>query len=309
MISMRLSFGAEFSEASYDAGGLTLRFAARALGETSEAGFPLPDGPIRREGACLAWDGGTFFLGWARGEKGESLEDSIGRLYEDMFRVTGSRFLYRIWHFVPRINIFDTELENYLLFCRGRAEAFRRAFGDSYTDNLPAASAVGSGEEEPVMLFVGGIEPPHYAENPEQVPAYHYPVRYGPRSPSFARASQVNLGRRQAVFISGTASIKGSETVHPGHCGKQVETTLHNLALISESVGLGPDLGRALGAARSFVIYLRREEDIALVNDRLEKSLFGPGDEKIYLLADICRSDLMVEIEATVLLPPTPPPA
>src|SRR5690606_7667363 len=129
----------------------------------------------------------------------------------------------------------------------------------------------------------------------------HYPPFYGPRAPSFARASRVTFRGREVVFISGTASIKGSETVHAGDCGKQTVTTLHNLALVAQSVGLGLDLGRSRGVKRRFVIYLRRAEDYPLVQRLLEERLFAPGDERIYLQADICRSDLMVEIEATTV--------
>ncbi len=309
-IPIHLSFGCETSHATSDEKSLRLDFGVRVLSERRAFNLALPGGTVQSAQNCVTLDTGDLVAGFLRGTAGQPLEDSVEQLYDAMLGVLGSRSLYRIWHFVPRINACELELENYRLFCRGRAEAFRRAFGDSFDAHLPAASAVGSEEDEPVMMFVGGVRPPNSAENPEQVPAYHYPPFYGPRAPSFARASRVVIGNQEVVFISGTASIKGSETVHPGHCGKQTVTTLHNLALISQSVGLGLDLGRSRGIARHFVIYIRREEDFSLVRNLLEERLLAPDDERIYLQADICRSDLMVEIEATMVMPleDVPPP-
>lgn len=299
-----IRFGRESSAAEIADGGFRFNLAVPALGENSALSFPLPSGAAGQEiPHGLLLQAGEVMCGLLRGTPGSELEASIGEMYDRMFQSLGRCHLYRIWHFVPAINEGRGDLENYRLFCRGRSEAFGRAFGESSQGQMPAASAVGSREREPVMFFVAGRAGPRHVENPEQVPAYRYPPIYGPRAPSFARASRVSLGQREFFFISGTASIKGSRTVHPGDCGSQVATTLHNLALIGEASGLGRDLARNSGASRRFVVYLRRREDLPLVESLLQEQLFAPGDESIFLLADICRSDLMVEIEATIDLP------
>lgn len=300
MTPVHLRFGSDAAEASSDGKSLLLPFPAPVLGERSELCLTLPPGKVHREKNALTWVGSDLCVGWARGETGATLEGSVGKLYDRMLRLVGSRSLYRIWHFVPGINACENGLENYRLFCRRRAEAFRSAFGESLHKYLPAASAVGSESDEPVMLFVAGDQAPQLAENPEQIPAYQYPPVYGPRPPSFARASRALVRGKEIAFISGTASIKGSETIHPGDCAKQTETTLHNLSLISDAVGLGTDLGRSLGARRRFIVYIRRKEDFPLVKQVLEERLLLPQDEPVYLLADICRAELMVEIEATI---------
>lgn len=310
MKGVRISFGAERSEAVGRDGELAISLGAPLVAGTRRLSLHFPDGEVREEAGGVIYDGDELVAGFLRGRRGKALEASTGELYDRMFSVLSGRSPYRIWHFVPRINAWDSDLENYRLFCRGRADAFRRVLGETFQGALPAASAVGSIEEEPVMLFVGGRDAPRHAENPEQVPAYQYPAVYGPRAPSFARASRVALAGGTVVFVSGTASIKASETIHPGNCEKQVATTLHNLSLIGEASGLGGDLGRAAGAGRCFVTYLRRVEDFPLVASLLRKQLICPGDQTVYLQADICRSDLMVEIEATVVLPASaaPPP-
>jgi hypothetical protein len=52
---------------------------------------------------------------------------------------------------------------------------------------------------------------------------------------------------------------------------------------------------------RHFKIYLRDAAVIDEVRSRLDRELLKPTDHVIYLQADICRSVLKLEIEATLL--------
>lgn len=305
MNNTRIVFGCSRSNAAVEEDGIAFGLAPPVLGEPAEFSFVGPKTElVHEEAGCFIHDSGDLVIGFLRGASGKKLDACASDLYERMFGYVGNRFLYRMWHLLPNINAWDTELENYRLFCRGRAEAFNRILGEDCHRRMPAASTVGGQRgTDPVMLFVAGRAEPRHAENPEQVPAYQYPSVYGPRSPSFARATRVPVGEGEVIFISGTASIKGSETIHPHDCAKQLETTLHNLLLIGETAGGGPDLGRSMGASRRFVIYLRKREDFPRVDEFLRDRLFAPADERVFLLADICRVDLMVEIEATVFIP------
>lgn len=297
----RIVFGGPVSRAVHGEDGITFTLSAPVLGGAGELSLALPEASrAHEEEGCLVHDADDLAIGFLRGASGRSLEASTRELYDRLFGIVGDRFLYRVWHFIPRINASGAGLENYRLFCRARANAFRRALGEECHTRMPAASAVGAHESEPVMLFTAGSVEPLHAENPEQVPAYLYPPVYGPKSPSFARATRATVNGGDVVFISGTASIKGSETVHPNDVEKQVAVSLHNLSLIGESSGLGSDLRRGGGASRKFVVYVRRKEDFPRIEALLRDRLLAPGDESIFLLADICRAELMVEIEATV---------
>ena len=46
---------------------------------------------------------------------------------------------------------------------------------------------------------------------------------------------------------------------------------------------------------------MRDTGDVTAVHARLERSLLKPTDHVIYLRADICRAELVVEIEATLV--------
>ncbi|WP_175414828.1 hypothetical protein [Nibricoccus aquaticus] len=252
---------------------------------------------------------GGLLVGHAREIFSETtVETDARRLYERVLAATGRRHLYRMWNYVPRINDQTGGLEHYRSFCKGRSLAFEAAFGAGFERQLPAASAVGSDGRTLEVIFAAGEAAPRHVENPEQVPAYLYPVEHGPRPPSFSRATVVSEGGQRWVFVSGTASIKGHTTVGAGSLRAQIEGTLDNLGLISAASGVGENLGRPEGAggraqwARHFKVYLRRAEDLAEARAALEGVLVFPeaGDQVSWLRSDICRAELDIEIEATL---------
>jgi chorismatase len=134
------------------------------------------------------------------------------------------------------------------------------------------------------------------------VPAYRYPRTYGPKSPSFARATHVLNSDAQALFVSGTASILGHETVHTGDIVKQCEVTLSNIAhLISlENLRLqGHAQGYGLHDMTQVKAYVRHASDLPIVKQACDAA-FRPSVNIEFMIADICRSDLLVEIEGIV---------
>lgn len=225
------------------------------------------------------------------------------KLYRRLLRTCAERPLFRVWNYVPRINEATNGLENYRAFCVGRSLAFEAELGGEFAEQLPAASAVGCGGDFLEVVFAACEQTPVHFENPAQVPAYQYPEEHGPRSPSFARATVGRAGKNRWTFISGTAAIRGHETIAPGALDAQLDCTLENLRLIAQTAGLGERIGAGRDARRHFKIYLRHAADLGAARERLERSLFRESDDVIYLQADICRAALNVEIEATVVEP------
>jgi len=254
-------------------------------------------------GVFALFRSGAWLLGIASQTMPHDLEANTCRFYQELFQAAHGYHLCRIWNYVPQINALNKEgLENYRAFSSGRSQAFEQHFGRDFKCQLPSASAVGTDGSRLTVLFAASPHTPHHCENPSQVPAYDYPAKHGPRPPSFSRATVVPAGQGRAdVFISGTAAIKGHETIAPGDTGAQLDCTLENLRRISCVAGLGDTLGAGQCAARHFKIYLRHAEDYCAVAAALEQRLLRPGDVASYLRADICRAELNVEIEATVL--------
>ena len=76
-------------------------------------------------------------------------------------------------------------------------------------------------------------------ENPRQVAAYRYPRQYGPQSPTFARAMLPPAGSDMPLLLSGTASVVGHETRHPGDVLAQLDETFANLDSLLDIASLG----------------------------------------------------------------------
>lgn len=136
-------------------------------------------------------------------------------------------------------------------------------------------------------------------ENPRQTFAYDYAERYSPKSPKFSRAMALSCGHYATIFISGTASITHSETQHPGDAAAQTHETLDNIAALISEENLGrhglAELGTSLNGLALVRVYIKRQADFATIRQACEQRL---GElPTIYAVADVCRPELLVEIE------------
>ncbi len=243
---------------------------------------------------------GDYLSGLASFPIDDTLETISRKAYHELFQLLGTTYhAYRIWHYVPNINKIHDGLENYHRFNIGRWRAFDERYGTEASQQMPAASAVGNPGDTLVMIFTAGTAPAHFFENPEQTPAYQYPQRYGPKSPSFARAA-LNASRSRG-WISGTASIKGHRTVHVGNLDGQLETTINNLKLMAHEMGW-PSWEAFAQEPRFFLkTYLRNADDLTRVSSGLANQLGATERNSLILHTDICRPDLDIEIEASFL--------
>jgi hypothetical protein len=259
--------------------------------------------PVGRAGSLRLNEQADWLLGSAVVPIRDDLEAVTESLYCNLFSALGECRLVRCWNYVPEINADGPgQLENYRIFCRGRAHAFEERYGAGFASVLPAASAVGAPAGALALIFAATRGEVRHLENPLQMPAYEYPQAYGPRPPSFARATATADASGQCVFISGTAAIRGHATVAPDRTTEQLEFTIQNLAEISKICGLGSDLGRGRARRRHFKVYLRHAHEYAETVRFLDRALVDAADSVTYLQAEICRRDLNVEIEATIML-------
>ncbi|RZL87282.1 MAG: hypothetical protein EOP82_26950 [Variovorax sp.] len=225
------------------------------------------------------------------------------RAYRDLFeslKQTGCAYLLRVWNYLPQINADGGGLERYRQFNLGRQQAFVDA-GQAAFEGAPAACALGIHQGALSVLFLAGRGAPLAIENPRQVSAYRYPGEYGPRAPTFSRAALAPLGGGDvALFISGTASIVGHETMHAGDVRAQTEETLRNLRAVIDAANARATSRFDLETL-DCVVYVRHAGDTAIVRRVLEETLGAEAhtlSQAVYLQADICRQDLLVEIEA-----------
>jgi chorismate lyase/3-hydroxybenzoate synthase len=217
----------------------------------------------------------------------------------------------RMWNFLARINDGEGDHERYRQFSAGRHRAL--ALKPGFERELPAGTAIGTFEPGLVIYFLAGTSPGTQVENPRQISAYHYPRQHGPKSPSFARATLVGggtgAGASTRLMVSGTASIVGHESLHPGDLLKQIDETLANIdALLAEALlvkGLrvnSPAAASGAVRAESLKLYLREAAHLAAVKPHLPR-LLGANVPLLCLQGEICRRNLLLEVEGTYLLP------
>ena len=100
----------------------------------------------------------------------------------------------------------------------------------------------------------------------------------------------------QKLFISGTASIVGHATQHAGDVTEQTRETLANIrALLAQAKNAGFD-AFTQGHRLLLKVYLHQPDSLSLVRAQVAAE-FGAMQQAVYLQADVCRTDLLLEIE------------
>lgn len=227
---------------------------------------------------------------WLSKDECENIENSTQKAYESVISVMteqGFSYPFRFWNYLPAINEGTDDDELYKKFCTGRLKAFENA--GLTPASFPAASALGHHSDGAVIYLFASNQVPQHFNNNHQVNAYEYPRQYGVSSPSFARATAVSLNAVNYLFISGTASITGHQTLGENDLEKQLEVTQSNIEHLlttanPESLSLS-----------TFKVYVRHPDDVAFTRNWLEARY--PGVEMLFTIADICRKELLVEIE------------
>ncbi len=268
----------------------------------------VPEGAPMQAGAHegIAWrrSGDLLFgvvdlaeAGMVPGTGRSPMQQAAFEVYARIFRlldVQGLPHLWRLWNYMADINGEALGLERYRQFNIGRGDAFE-AGERSVVGRVPAACALGVASGPLTVAFLAGPTPIVPVENPRQVSAFLYPDRYGPRSPTFSRAALVHPPGQEILFVSGTASIVGHETVHPGDVRAQTAESLDNIAAVLAEASSKSRSGAFALDDLGYRAYVRHAADLDAVREVVTQRL---GDAAVsYVLADVCRSDLLVEIE------------
>lgn len=269
----------------------------RALGAADRIEVWRSSGPVvcgRHGRIRYAEDGQVLFGHLLATEVDETaLADTVRDAYADILRfvrATAYPHLCRCWNFLPAINRIDGQLERYRALCIGRHNAMSDQ--PDFEAELPAASAIGTQAPGLLLSFIAGRIKPVQVENPRQVSAFRYPPKHGPRSPSFSRAAWMDWRGSPQLYLSGTASIVGHETTHADDPPGQIQETLRN---IEATLANAPAGGSVRDRDASLRVYIRHAEHYEAVRRAVGSR--WPGASVTYLQGDICRSDLLLEIE------------
>lgn len=216
--------------------------------------------------------------------------------------------LVRQWNYIQRI--LDKEEKDGLV--RQNYQEFNEVRADWYgkknlTENFPAATGIGTQGGgiiiEGVAAELGSRFKKYSLRSPVQNDAHKYSESQlvGTKvesAPLFERGTMVFGEGKGHIWVSGTASIRGEDSVN-GDITEQTTITCENIDQLVDIENLkSSGLAEADYEIEPAYVraYVRNIEDGPLVQDFLDKRY---SKAVIHVLrADVCREELLVEIEA-----------
>jgi enamine deaminase RidA (YjgF/YER057c/UK114 family) len=218
--------------------------------------------------------------------------------------------LVRQWNYIGNILTVKNGVQNYQVFNEVRNDyysKYRKIHG------YPAATGVGMKHGGVILDFCAVLPGKSLqiraVDNPNQINAYNYgqqvligkakegdPVKHAPQ---FERALLMADKNDVILHISGTASIIGQKTMGKEDVGEQTIVTLENIKKLTDTERLNqlvPGAFPYLNKYSLFRVYIKKQEDFGIVRKICSEHF--PSLPATYIEADICRDDLLMEIEA-----------
>ena len=222
--------------------------------------------------------------------------------------------LVRTWIYQGNLTCLEGGTQRYMELNRARTDFFEDCvflpehLPPSHRGVVyPASTGIGTDDFDVTMSGIGFssqrddiIVVP--LENPDQTSAFDYSAQYSPKSPKFARAMALAFDDACRIYISGTASITESASRFLDDPEAQTHQTLDNIArLVSgdnlRAAGIN-GFAPALADGNLYRVYVKKPEHYAKIRAVCESRL--PQIPVTYTIADVCRPELLVEIEGVI---------
>lgn len=220
--------------------------------------------------------------------------------------------IVRQWNYIEKITDtkgHDTVRQNYQIFNDVRSHFYGMS---NFVNGYPSATGIGTQTGGVTIDFIAVSSPGHLSihpvNNPEQTDAYQYSdnVLVGKgidettrkTTPKFERGKLIKAKNHGRIYVSGTAAVVGETTAHPDDVENQTLTTIENIKrlLSSENLlkhGIHYEVNKK---SYSYLrTYIKNRVDFESVKRLCEEHFKSENFQ--YLISDICREDLLVEIE------------
>ena len=236
---------------------------------------------------------GSVIIDLERLRSYEEIKSAISKKYRNFFSIANqsSMKLIKIWHYLPQLlKPYSDNKTNYSLLCEAREIVYKEKYKDS---DFPAATAIGIGGNKILIYFLAAAcKEYNTIENKRQVSSYDYPQNIFLEKPMFSRAVSFTDNERaeKKIMISGTASIKGYESIYTMDVLKQLAEALKNYQTFVNIKGNESNICR---------IYLTKSH--LKYSAEIIKTLDSIFEHNNYILleGEICRNNLLIEIEGT----------
>lgn len=218
--------------------------------------------------------------------------------------------IVRQWNYIEQITAFDGEHQHYQDFNDARSFFYNYS---QWPEGYPAATGIGTACGG-VVVDINAV----YADdasinidaidNGWQIAAHAYsqgvllgekdPRFQNKTTPKFERAKRVKQEEYEIVYVSGTAAIRGEESLLGVGIEKQAQTTVENIDYLISRENMqkqGVPLFGSSYKLKNCRVYLK---DVSFMEKaRMVIERLYPDVESIFLLADVCRDELLIEIE------------
>ncbi|MFI3294621.1 MAG: hypothetical protein R3Y19_01220 [Rikenellaceae bacterium] len=242
-----------------------------------------------------------------------SIEAQSREVFEKLYSILEAeqmavKNIDRQWNYIEHITRCEHDLQHYQVFNDVRSEYYSHT---EWTSGYPAATGIGT--------VAGGIIIEIDAatlrntrtvalDNSLQIAAHEYSksVLLGEATqkstPKFERARaivyQSIFGDREAmIYISGTAAIRGELSLLDMGIADQTRITLENIAYLIglenlEKHGIEP---QRLPVLKYMRVYLKYAKDFVAAREVVSR--IHPTIPALYVVSDVCRDELLIEIE------------
>ncbi len=213
------------------------------------------------------------------------------------------KHLIRTWYYIGGILNKEGDYIRYEILNRIR-NSFYTSIWNNNRKEYPASTGIGMNSDNIILDGICLIPNKDIKiirlENPLQRSAFYYDMPIEKR-PRFCRAIFVGNKNSCIVFVSGTASIRDSNVVYQDSIKEQTLITIENIKNLISRENLrkyGIEIDISLKDVKNIRVYLKKDSDYEIVKTICED--YFKDIPALYLVADICRSSLLVEIEAII---------
>jgi enamine deaminase RidA (YjgF/YER057c/UK114 family) len=227
--------------------------------------------------------------------------------------------ILRQWNYIENITgkttNKDKTRQNYQVFNDIRSLKYGEV---DFKRGYPAATGIGMDCGGVVLEFIAADVSNDMTvipiKNPDQVDAHRYSqeelvgnaIQADRRksTPKFERAKAIAKDNDYYIYISGTAAIKGQKTLCPTDVEQQTRITIENISRLITPDNLEKHNLHVSSSDFPFShirVYVKNETDVPAVKKICDEH-YGEAP-CLYLVSDICRKNLLVEIEGAIALP------
>ncbi|WP_102409528.1 endoribonuclease L-PSP [Parabacteroides bouchesdurhonensis] len=200
--------------------------------------------------------------------------------------------IVRQWNYIELITGFDKEDQHYQTFNNARSEFYAKT---NWTNGYPAATGIGTNMggvlvDLDAAVFTNSTCFATPIDNKLQIAAHAYSDKVldvsqsKKTTPKFERAKSITCGKNRLVYISGTAAIRGEESLEGVGLERQLRITMENIDQLLD--------GAKLSILR---VYLKDKSYYEEAWKLMES--YQLDIPVSYMCADVCRNELLIEIE------------